>query len=146
MTKAEFLDALRGKLAGEVPVSEIDRTVRYYDEYISEAVNSGRSETQVLDELGSPLLIAKTIIDTSVMQEESGGGKTQEEGWKTEAPSGAKFHQINMNSWTARLVLVLVVLVVCSLVFTVLRILLPILFPLLILWLLVTIIRNGGRR
>jgi len=146
MTKAEFLDALRGKLTGEVPVSEIDRTVRYYDEYISEAVHSGRSEAQVLEELGSPLLIAKTIIDTSMMQEESGGRKAQEESWKREEPSGMKFHQVNMNSWTARLVLVLVVLVACSFIFTVLRILVPFLFPLLVLWLLVTIIRNGGRR
>lgn len=71
MTKAEFLDALRMKLAGEVPASEIEHTIRYYDEYISEAVNSGKPEPQVMEELGSPLLIAKTIIDTSGMQEEN---------------------------------------------------------------------------
>jgi uncharacterized membrane protein len=146
MTKADFLNALRGKLTGEVPPSEIEHTVRYYDEYISEAVNSGKSEAQVLEELGSPLLIAKTIIDTSTMHEEAGGRKTREENWKTEEPSGAKFHQVKINSWTAKLLLVLAVIVVCSLVFTVLRILIPILLPLLLLWLLVTIIRNGGRR
>ena len=38
MTKTEFLDTLRLKLEGEVPVSEIDSTIRYYDEYISETV------------------------------------------------------------------------------------------------------------
>lgn len=146
MTKAEFLEALRGKLTGEVPASEIHRTIQYYDEYISEAVNSGKTESQVIEELGSPLLIAKTIIDTSAMQEESSGRKTYEESWKTEADPGMSFHQVDMSSWTARLVLVLVVLAVCVLVFTILRILIPILLPLLLIWLIVTVIRNGGRR
>ena len=69
MTKTEFLDTLRLKLEGEVPVSEIDSTIRYYDEYISETVGRGESESKVLEELGSPLLIARTIIDTSARQE-----------------------------------------------------------------------------
>lgn len=146
MTKAEFLEVLREKLTGEVSASEMNHTIRYYDEYISEAVSSGKTEAQVLEELGSPLLIAKTIIDTSAMQEETTGRKTFEGNQKTEEKSGMRFHQIDMNSWTARLLLVLVVLTVFGMVFTILRVLVPILFPLLVLWLIVTVIRNGGRR
>lgn len=144
MTKAEFLEALREKLTGEVSASEIDHTIRYYDEYISEAVNGGKTEAQVMEELGSPLLIAKTIIDTSAMQEDA-ARKTYRESRKTEENPEMKFHRVDMNSWTARLVLILSVLMVFTLVFTILRALVPILLPLLVIWLIVTVIRNGGR-
>lgn len=146
MTKAEFLETLRGKLTGEVSAAEIAHTLRYYDEYISEAVTAGKSETQVLEELGSPLLIAKTIIDTAGMQEGNPERKTFDEGQKTEERTDMRFHQVDMSSWAVRLVLALIVFAVLSLVFSILRILIPILLPLLVIWLIVTVIRNGGRR
>lgn len=145
MTKAEFLDTLRMKLTGEVSASEMENTIRYYDEYISEAVNSGKAEAQVLEELGSPLLIARTIIDTSSMQEENAGRKRYDGSQGTAEEPRVKFHQVDLHSWTARLVLVLVVFVILALVFSILRVLVPVLLPLLLLWLIVTIIRNGGR-
>jgi uncharacterized membrane protein len=63
MTKREFLDELRNALAGEIPESEIENNVRFYDDYISNKDNSGQDET-VINQLGDPRLIAKTIIET----------------------------------------------------------------------------------
>ena len=40
--------------------------VRYYEDYIQSQVRSGRDEQQVLDELGDPRLIARTLLDTDV--------------------------------------------------------------------------------
>ncbi len=146
MTKAEFLKALRERLEGEVPDAEIRHTLQYYEEYIFDAVRAGKTESQVLDELGSPLLIAKTIIDTSAMEEESGRQQTFEEGPKPEKEPGVRYHSFNLNSWTAKLTLILVMLVFFGLFFTILRVLVPILLPLLMIWLIVAMIRNGGRR
>jgi uncharacterized membrane protein len=63
MTKLEFLDTLRSVLAGEVPESEIESNIKFYDDYIrNESRDNG--EEYVLEQLGNPRLIAKTIIET----------------------------------------------------------------------------------
>lgn len=65
MTKNEFLSILRESLAGNVPSDVINENISYYRDYIE---NNDRSESQVLDELGDPRLIARTIIDTFIAQ------------------------------------------------------------------------------
>lgn len=66
MTKAEFLEMMEQKLTGELDENTVAKTLRYYSEYIDSETRKGRSEEEVLDELGSPLLIARTILDTHV--------------------------------------------------------------------------------
>ena len=64
MTKYEFLKELREALEGQVPMSEIEDSITYYRDYISRQEADGRSEQEILEELGSPRLIAKSIIET----------------------------------------------------------------------------------
>ena len=66
MTKAEFLEMMEQKLTGELDENTVAKTLRYYSEYIDSETRKGRSEEEVLEELGSPLLIARTILDTHV--------------------------------------------------------------------------------
>ena len=54
------------KLTGELDENTVAKTLRYYSEYIDSETRKGRSEEEVLEELGSPLLIARTILDTHV--------------------------------------------------------------------------------
>ena len=65
MRKTEFLQELREALDGEVSVSVIQSNISYYDQYISQEAAKGRREEEVIEEIGSPRLIAKTIIDSS---------------------------------------------------------------------------------
>ena len=64
MTKYEFLKELREALEGQVPMSEIEDSISYYRDYFSRQEADGRSEKEILEELGSPRLIAKSIIET----------------------------------------------------------------------------------
>jgi hypothetical protein len=64
MNKYEFLEELRGTLAGEIPQQVIAENIRFYEHYIDDEERKGKSEETVLDELGSPRLIARTIMDT----------------------------------------------------------------------------------
>lgn len=64
MTKYEFLKELREALEGQVPVSEIEDSISYYRDYFSRQEAEGRMEREILEELGSPRLIAKSIIET----------------------------------------------------------------------------------
>ena len=62
MSKQEFLDTLRRALARELSESEVADNINYYWNYIEQQVASGKSEEQVLSELGDPRLIARTIL------------------------------------------------------------------------------------
>ena len=65
MRKTEFLQELREALDGEVSASVIQSNISYYDQYISQEAEKGRREEEVIEVIGSPRLIAKTIIDSS---------------------------------------------------------------------------------
>lgn len=63
MTETEFLETLRNSLVGEIPDYEIEENLRFYQNYIkNEKLN--KKEEEVLNQLGNPRLIAKTIIET----------------------------------------------------------------------------------
>ncbi len=63
-SKNEFLQELRLSLQGEISPEELEESIRYYEEYFTIKERQGISEEEVLEELGSPRLIARTIIDT----------------------------------------------------------------------------------
>ena len=62
MTKNEFLDKLKNSIQslGEPVVSN---KINYYNKYIDEEVSKGKNIDLVLNELGEPNLIGKTIVD-----------------------------------------------------------------------------------
>ena len=65
MTKREFLEELKEALSEQLPQNQVAEHVSYYMNYIEERKRSGSSEDEVLDMLGDPRLIARTILDTT---------------------------------------------------------------------------------
>ncbi|MDD5935874.1 MAG: DUF1700 domain-containing protein [Clostridiales bacterium] len=63
MTEQEFLNILESSLSGELPGNEIRSNVQYYRDYIK-SQKSSKSEREIMEALGDPRLIARTIIDT----------------------------------------------------------------------------------
>ena len=78
MRKSEFLQELKEALQGEVSGGVLQENLRYYDNYITQETAAGRREEDVIDEIGSPRLIARTIIDSS---EAAGDGPEQRSGY-----------------------------------------------------------------
>ena len=70
MSKEEFLDTLRKVLARELSESEVADNINYYWNYIEQQIASGKTEEQVLQELGDPRLIARTILQVDEKREE----------------------------------------------------------------------------
>lgn len=64
MNKQEFLDRLRTALNGRVASGLVMENINYYENYINTEIRKGRSEEEVLDSLGDPRLLAKTIVQT----------------------------------------------------------------------------------
>ena len=65
MKRSEFLNELKEKLSFELPERMVRENVEYYDRYIKDEVKNGRSESEVLEDLGSPQLIARSVIDAA---------------------------------------------------------------------------------
>ena len=61
MSRREFLEILRSQLSGQMSQGKAAAHVRYYEDYIQSQVHNGRSEEEVLAELGDPRLIARTM-------------------------------------------------------------------------------------
>ncbi len=62
MTRQVFLDELKQALSGEIPIDKMMESYNYYANYIDSGIRSGKSEEEVLEELGKPALIARSII------------------------------------------------------------------------------------
>ncbi|MCI9299037.1 MAG: DUF1700 domain-containing protein [Lachnospiraceae bacterium] len=136
MNRYEFISALRMALTGKVPATTVEDNIRYYEEYIEIQLRQGKSEEDVLEGLGDPRLLAKTIIEANKYAE---GSETYGEDGYGEIPaggSGKSFKQWYRERphWLHTLMSVLMAAFVLFVVFTVLQAL----FPFILLIVLVT--------
>lgn len=166
MTKETFLEELRLALQGNISQIQVNEQLQYYDNYITRQTRVGRSEEQVLEELGSPRLIAKTIIDTTdkvrndrttenyqedTYAEQSGstGEKQRRHGWNfsfTEEDGwDIRYGRFKINSWYGYLLIALIVVAVLVIAAHAFMLLLPVFGVIFCIWLVWTII-FGGRR
>jgi len=63
MNKEEFLQKMKYALDGQVSDLIISENIEYYRNYINSEMSNGQSENEVLEMLGDPRLLAKTIIE-----------------------------------------------------------------------------------
>ena len=70
MSKNEFIQGLEAALSGNVPPETVRENLIYYRDYIRTELEKGRTEQDIMDELGDPRLIARTIMDTTPGAEE----------------------------------------------------------------------------
>lgn len=151
MDREEFLQGLQSALSGEVPPELVRENLQYYQEYIRTETGKGRSEGEVMDELGNPRLIARTIIDATPGAGEGayedyqpggngyfGGSYTYEGNGRTGQPvrdqsydQRRNIRYYDLNKWYWKLLGLLVVIGVVMLVLMVVGGILSILIPML---------------
>lgn len=68
MNKEQFIDTLRRALYGKIDDYTLQDHIRYYEDYIRQEMGKGRTEQEVLQELGDPRLLARTIVETSSLK------------------------------------------------------------------------------
>ncbi|RKJ05924.1 DUF1700 domain-containing protein [bacterium D16-54] len=151
MNREEFLQGLRSALSGEVPPEVVRDNLQYYQEYIRTEMEKGRSEREIMDELGSPRLIARTIIDATPgagegayeEYESAGSGyyggsyasarndRMEQAARSQSYGQGGNFRYYDLNKWYWKLLGLLVVIGVVMLVLMVIGGILSIVIPLL---------------
>ncbi len=78
MNRREFINGLRQALELKMTKNEIDAQVEYYAEYIKSEVKAGRSESEVVEELGDPWAIAKNLgYESDTISEETTTPETE---------------------------------------------------------------------
>lgn len=139
MNKQEFLEKLRMALSGKVSPSVVAENVNYYEDYINVEIRKGRTEEEVLNELGDPRLIARTIVSTSGNVSDGYYRQAGSEDYRT---SGGSNRSLRVPGWVFLIVILVVVVLVLGMVFSVLTYLLPILLPILVVLFLVKLFRD----
>ena len=119
MNKNEFLEILKQSLDGEVSSDIIDQSVKYYEEYIG---SKPLEEVAILDKLGSPRLIAKTIIESdkaSKQKNSFSGYQRKDYGYDSEEQDIDKNYQSNSYespkislklSWSQKIIMTLILI------------------------------------
>lgn len=161
MSRQEFLNELKNALHGNVSVAQVNDNIRYYDNYIDDEVKKGRAEEVVIQELGNPRLLAKTIISangdgdfkgfysdygensTSDNAEYKNGSDkglhaeySQDKGWDI------RFGKFKLNSWYGKILLVLVLILFAVIVGSIFVAVLPIIAAIVTILVVISIIRS----
>ena len=130
MTKIEFIEQLRRSLSSISDYTFVNDTIAYYENYIESQIRIGKSEEQVMQELGDPRLIAKSICASRETEDETENGTYQnressfgENAARTVLNLNGRL--INMPSWLLKILSVLTAVIILVLLFTVLKILSP---------------------
>ena len=164
MNREEFLRGLENALSGNVPPSVVRDNLRYYDDYIRSERQKGRSEADIMDELGDPRLIARTILDTTPGAAEgeyeeyhpfgsfagnSGRSSQQENAQQTQSggySGSGNIHYYDLNKWYWKVILSVVVIAILFVLFAlvggIFTILIHLAGPILLIWLIYTFIKN----
>ena len=149
MTKNEFMIKLQEALENDLDASAVRDNVNYYSNYIDDEIRKGRSEEEVLDELGYQWVIAKSVIDMSAQKNvtEDYGGSYRSAGRSSERQeSSYNVHSYTIGSWWQKLLLILgiigIVLIVATVIGGIISLVIPIVIPVLVVILLVNFIRR----
>lgn len=144
MDKIEFLNRLRAALTGRVDATVLAENIAYYEDYINSQMRMGRTEEEVLQSLGDPRLIAKTIIETNEME-----GSTVQEGqtaYREDDGRNAGGRYVMRHShrpvWMWLVIAIVILIVVLVVLFSLLSFLVPFLLPVLVVAFMVKLFRD----
>ena len=167
MTRAEFLESLRRALNGNMSAAAVEDNIQFYNGYFSSQAAQGRSEEDVLRELGDPRILARTLIDAAERAGDmrareanetqyrtsgygaQGGGASDAAGRNSSGASwtqdgGMREHRVfRIPGWLIALAVVLILFVAVSVVGSLIWVLLPYAVPVI---LVVYIVKLIGRR
>lgn len=150
MNKYEFITDLQRHLTGKVPTEKLRELTAYYNDYIDSQVRKGKSEEEVLGELGDPRLLARSIVETEGNGSYGGDFETVYEDKREERRDKTRNAGMLFRIWGIRLAVILAVMLFFFVVFKVvglafgifIRFVVPVLVPLMIIYAVIEIFRR----
>ena len=150
MNKNEFLHALGEKLKEELTVSQIEGHLKYYNDYIKQEESAGKTEQEVIDGLGDPVLLARTILEVPSSEPNAGAYQSDpdESIYQEDNPNQQRVPPIQMrvaSGWGCLAVAIIAVLVIGFILWLfgiVFKALTPVLVPVLMVLFVVAIFKQ----
>lgn len=154
MTKQDFIDRLRAALNGKVSPGLVTENVNYYEDYINTEIRKGRTEAEVLQSLGDPRLIARTIIETNTKsgQDEEQSSDYRDTGYRNagqqtgqkvnyygDRASGKRFR---LPAWVFAIIVGIIIFLVLGVIMTILSFLAPVIIIFIVVIFLVKLFRD----
>ena len=149
MDRTEFIDKLQRALAGGLNSGQVAENVNYYQEYIDSEIRKGRSEEEVMAQLGDPRLLAKSIIEANKRAGASYGSNREYDEEMTEDVRAAKRSRttsegriIMLPGWLVMLIITVVVVLIIALVMGLLAFFAPVILVGLVILLVVKLFQG----
>lgn len=150
MNKYEFITNLQRHLTGKVSTEKLREITDYYNDYIDSQIRKGRTEEEVLAELGDPRLLAKTITATEGNDGYGEAFETVYENREEERKDKRRNVQNRLKAWGIRLAVLLAIMLVLFIIFKVVglafgiffRFVVPIIIPVMIIYAVIEIFRK----
>lgn len=149
MKKEKFLEILKERLKNELSSREVEYHINYYKKYIEDEIATGKSQEEIIEMLGDPVMIAKTIIDASGNNNQFHNSNMDYNKYNDTKHKGVHF-KINgkqVNSLLFKIIIVIITIIVISIIigiisiaFKILGVLFSIFMPILLVVLVVSII------
>lgn len=152
MEKTEFIERLQRALAAGLSSGQVVENVRYYQDYIDSEIRKGRSEKEVMESLGDPRLLAKSIIEANKHAGASYGSNQEydeevaeeRQDWGTDQDM-PESRSVVLPGWLVMLIVTVVVLLVIGVAFSLLYFLAPVIIVVLVVLLLVKVFQGNWR-
>ena len=153
MRQEEFLTTFQEALTGKVSDRIIQENVNYYRSYVEREISSGKTEEEVLQMLGDPRLLAKTIEESNKFANGDESYTTDQSGWSFQGNrTGQNAQEQNtdvkktfrIQGWLGLVITVVILITVVSLVFSVISFLAPVILVVAVGLLIYRVITNGN--
>lgn len=152
MDRAEFIDKLQRALAGGLNSGQVAENVSYYQEYIDSEIRKGRSEADVMAQLGDPRLLAKSIIEANKRAGASYGSNREYDEEMTEdvrdtrrSRATSEGRIIMLPGWLVMLIVTVIVILIIGVVTSLLAFLAPVILVGLVILLVVKLFQGRGQ-
>jgi len=143
MNKTEYIKTIEKALVGHVGSLELHDTVTYYRDYIDMEIRKGRTEEEVLEQLGNPRLLAKSIIAAQQQKENAAHEYVQEHQRQAEEEKSGGFR---IPLPILILIIFLILGMMISAVFSIASFLMPVILPVALVFGVISLVKRWKRR
>lgn len=147
MNQDTFIRAFQEALVGKVSENIIQENIDYYRNYIRMQIDQGRTEAEVLEMLGDPRLLAKTVVETQNFSD--GDQATYRESYsKTQEQRSAYSDEMQENKpwkaprWLITVLVILILLAVLRVAFSVISFFAPVIIMGLVIFFAIRVLKS----
>ena len=148
MNRSDFLAQLKRALENDLNAQAVKENVDYYAGYIEEEVRNGQSEQEVLDMLGDPWAIARTILMSSEMNGQEYSSNVEDVQERRESnQKNARVHVFGLDNWWKKaaviVAIVAIIAIIIAIISGIISLIAPIAVPVLVVMLIVNMFKKN---